>query len=282
MDSGIIFLDKEVGMTSRYVDNAIMKRFNTRKVGHLGTLDPFASGLLIIGINKGTKALSYLDDSKKSYVASLVLGKKSTTLDIDGEISDAGAIPSLTEEDIKTVLSSFLGESEQLPPMTSAIKINGTPLYKLAHQGKEIERKKRKVTIYSINLISYKDDVIVFSTTVSRGTYIRVLGADIAKKLGTDGYLSSLRRSAISTYLLSISHKLDELDENSIVDPTIYINTMKHLEVDEEGRSYAMTGKSMCLDEDYGERILLTYKGSALAVYKLLGKGTYAPERGLF
>ena len=129
MNDGIILLNKDKGMTSRNVDNAIGHLFHTKRVGHLGTLDPFATGLLVIGVNKGTKFLTYLDDSKKTYIAKLHLGKKTSTGDIDGEIFEEKDVPNFSQEEIEEVFASFLGEGEQIPPMTSAIKIDGVPLY---------------------------------------------------------------------------------------------------------------------------------------------------------
>src|SRR5574344_800794 len=176
MKNGILLVDKEAGLTSRDVDNALQKRFATRKVGHLGTLDPFATGLLIVGINNGTKFLPYLDDSRKSYLATLKLGETTSSLDPDTPVTETKEIPSLTEKAVADVLRSFIGKSEQLPPMTSAIKVDGEPLYKAAHEGREVERKTRSIEVYSLNLVELLKDAIVFTCSVSRGTYIRVLG----------------------------------------------------------------------------------------------------------
>lgn len=201
MQSGIILLDKEKGMTSRDVDNALQKKFGTKKVGHLGTLDPFATGLLLVAIDNGTKFLPYLDDSKKSYIASLKLGETTSSLDPDTPISGTKDVPELTDAKIAEVLHGFLGIYEQMPPMTSAIKVNGEPLYKAAHEGREVPRVKRKVEIYSINAVSYKDGALLFTATVSRGTYIRVLGSDIAEASAPSGIsrVSAVSRSGPSS-----------------------------------------------------------------------------------
>jgi tRNA pseudouridine55 synthase len=282
MDNGIVFLDKKAGLTSRDVDNALQHLFATKKVGHLGTLDPFATGLLIIGVNKGTKFLPYLDDSKKSYIADLLLGEKTSTGDPEGESVAKQDVPPLNEAQIAAALSKFLGPAMQLPPMTSAIKVDGQPLYKAAHEGKEVERTPRKIEIYSLNLISYKDNHLVFSCTVSRGTYIRVLGEDIAAALGTVGHLVSLRRTAIGSFLLDLAKPIDSLSAADIVDPTIFVTTMKHVEIDDSWLSKVKNGQEVMLDQDYGEKVLLSLHGVALAVYARQKDRFYVSERGLF
>jgi|LAHS01.1.fsa_nt_gb tRNA pseudouridine55 synthase len=282
MENGIVLLDKDAGVSSRDVDDALEKLFHTKKVGHLGTLDPFATGLLVIGLNKGTKFLPYLDDSKKSYIATLKLGFHSSTGDPEGEITAGDPVPELTKEGIAQVLYSFVGKSEQLPPMTSAIKVNGEALYKAAHRGEEVERKKRAIEIYSINLISFEKNEIVFTTTVSRGTYIRVLGEDIAQALKSVGYLTSLRRLSIGDFRLDLAKKLSDLTENDVMDPTLFIHTMKHIEIDEADLDRVKNGAPMTLAQDYGEKVLLVLHENAIAVYARTRDAFYHSERGLF
>lgn len=282
MENGIVLLDKDAGMSSRDVDDALEKLFKTKKVGHLGTLDPFATGLLVIGLNKGTKFLPYLDDSKKSYIATLKLGFHSSTGDPEGEITPGDPLPELTQEGIAGILNGFLGKSEQLPPMTSAIKVNGEALYKAAHRGEVVERKPRAIEIFSINLVSYQKDEIVFTTTVSRGTYIRVLGEDIARALKSSGYLTSLRRLSIGDFRIDLAKKLNELSEKDMMDPTLFIHTMKHIEIDEADVARVKNGAPMTLAQDYGEKVLLVLHEEALAVYARTRDVYYHSERGLF
>lgn len=282
MENGIVLLDKDAGVSSRDVDDALEKLFHTKKVGHLGTLDPFATGLLVIGLNKGTKFLPYLDDSKKSYIATLKLGFHSSTGDPEGEITAGDPVPELTKEGIAQVLYSFVGKSEQLPPMTSAIKMNGEALYKAAHRGEEVERKKRAIEIYSINLISFEKNEIVFTATVSRGTYIRVLGEDIAQALKSVGYLTTLRRLSIGDFRLDLAKKLSDLTENDVMDPTLFIHTMKHIEIDEADLERVKNGAPMTLAQDYGEKVLLVLHENAIAVYARTRDAFYHSERGLF
>ncbi len=280
MLNGIILLDKEDGLTSRKIDNKIQHLFNTKKVGHLGTLDPFATGLLVIGVNKGTKCLTYIDDSYKTYVATLQLGKKTSTGDLTGEIIEEKEPETLDLKTLESVLASFLGKSEQIPPMTSAIKVNGQALYKIAHKGGEIERKPRPIEIYSIKSLEYKDNCITFEAEVSRGTYIRVLGEDIAEKLGMVGYLTSLRRVKVGTISIIDSKKLDDLSENDLKNP-IDLITVPHYELSEIEYQLALNGHKLSL-KSKEDKLLLVHKNECVAVYSKIEDGHYRAERGLF
>ena len=282
MKDGIVILDKEKGVTSRKCDNAFQRLFHTKKVGHLGTLDPFATGLLIVAIGKGCKFLPFLPDEEKTYLASLRLGASSSTGDPEGEIEEGFDVPELTDKEVVAALSSFLGESEQLPPMQSAIKIDGKPLYKLAHEGKEIERKKRKIRVSSIRLLSFKDNIIDFSVTASKGTYIRVLGEDIAKKLGTKGYLLSLRRVANGRIGLQYAKKLEEISEDDVLDPTPFLFGYPHVELREDEAIKARNGVRLDLEKDFGEFACLTRGGTAIAIYQKEAGTIYHSYRGLF
>lgn len=282
MENGILLINKNVGVTSRSVDNALGKMFHTHRVGHLGTLDPFASGLLVVAINKGTKFLPFLTDSPKLYSAKLVLGEATSTGDTEGATIIKKDVPSLNQQMIKDVFDSFLGDSFQIPPMTSAIKVNGTALYELAHQGKEVERKKRAIHIDSLDLISFHGNQIEFLTRVSTGTYIRVLGEDIALKLGTVGHLTSLKRLSIGNFSLENASAIENIDQNSIFDPTPFITCFPHYEIDDIKVKWVKDGKRLTLPSNYGERVLLTYEQKAIAVYQKENDLTYVSVRGLF
>jgi len=282
MGNGILLLDKEAGFTSRQVDSLVQKTFGVKRVGHLGTLDPFATGLLLVGVGSGTKYLTYLDDGKKSYIASLKLGETTSSFDPETPVIGKKDVPPLDEKTVSSALASFLGKSAQLPPMTSAIKVNGEPLYKAAHKGQEVERTSRQIEVFSINLVKFEKDVIVFSCTVSRGTYIRVIGADLAERLGTVGYLTSLRRLSIGPFLLANAKKISEAKETDLLDPTVCITTMKHVEIDDTCLAKVKNGVPMDLDQDYGEKVLLVLHGNAISVYKRFSGTHYLAERGLF
>ena len=217
MKDGFLFIDKQADWTSRDVCNKASHILNIKKVGHTGTLDPFATGLLIVAFGNASKAIPFLEDMDKTYIAELTLGKKTNTADLTGEIIEEKPFDHVTKELIKETITKFLGEQEQVPPMTSAIHVNGQKLYELAHKGIEIDRKPRKITVHEISLISFVDDKIIFSAKVSKGTYLRTLGEDIANALGTVGYLSALRRVKIHNYSLQNSKVLPDIKEVDLI-----------------------------------------------------------------
>ncbi len=214
---GILVVNKPLEKTSFNMVAQTRKEFHTKKVGHIGTLDPMASGVLPILIGSCTKLSDYLMDHDKDYVAIIKLGKLTNTGDQEGEIVEEKDVEkNIFEEDkIEDVLNSFLGETEQIPPMYSAIKINGKKLYELARAGQTVERKPRKINITSIELVNIdKDnDEIEFKVTCSKGTYIRTLCEDIAKKLGTIGYMSKLTRTRVGEFKIEDEGKLISLEE---------------------------------------------------------------------
>ncbi len=280
MQDGIILIDKEIGMTSRQVDNAIGRLFHTHHVGHLGTLDPFASGLLVVCLNKGGKFLPYLEGGRKTYRATLRLGTSTSTGDPTGQITETLPVKTYEKSEIEGVLVSFLGRSVQIPPMTSAIKIDGTALYKLAHKGEEIERKGREIEVHSISLDSYGGDEVSFTCGVSSGTYVRVLGEDIAKKLGTIGHLTSLRRTSVGKMDVKDAHKLEEVDEGKIIDPSGFVELPRQ-ELNEQGYKMALNGMKLRFNRGE-ERLLVIYQGKAIAIYERMEEGRYKSIRGLF
>ena len=191
---GLILINKQKGFTSHDVVNVIRKKLNTKKVGHTGTLDPNATGVLPILIGKGTKISKYLMEHDKTYIATLKLGEKTDTGDSEGQVIEEKSIPKdLRKEDINDVLQSFLGKQKQLPPMYSAIKINGKKLYEYAREGKEVKIEPRNIEIYKIELLEYQNNKIKFEVECSKGTYIRTLCEDISQKLGTVGYMEVLQ-----------------------------------------------------------------------------------------
>jgi len=207
---------KPVGWTSFDVVKKLRGITRDKKVGHGGTLDPFAEGVLVIGTNADTKILTEISGTIKSYRAILTMGEETDTLDIDGKIINTCPVPILDEKKVKSVLNDFLGESEQVPPMYSAKKVNGVRLYKMARKNQFVERKPSPINIYDIKLNHIKGNQIDFSVTCSKGTYIRVLGLEIAKKLGTVGHLTQLTRTAVGEYRIHDSVRLKEFEEKWI------------------------------------------------------------------
>ena len=204
----ILNIYKPKGITSFGVVKEIRKIIN-EKVGHGGTLDPFAEGVLILGTGKDTKTLSKITNYNKSYTALIKLGETTNTLDPEGSITENKEVPPLNRSLIKHVLQSFQGEIFQEPPMFSAKKIAGKKLYEFARKNIVVKRDLIKVTIENIELINFTDSTIKFTTTCSKGTYIRVLGKDIAKKLGTIGYLEELIRTRVGEYTIEDSKTIE-------------------------------------------------------------------------
>lgn len=193
--NGILIVDKPQGWTSHDVVHFIRKRFGIKKAGHAGTLDPMATGILVVLLGKYTKLSAEFMDGCKEYRAVLTLGKATDTQDATGKVLRQQQVPELKQADVEDTLKRFTGEIEQVPPMVSALKVNGQKLYKLARQGKEIQRSPRKVIINRLQLESFKPPDIALSVTCRKGTYIRTLCEDISNALGCPGHMSYLRRT---------------------------------------------------------------------------------------
>ena len=219
---GIFNVLKPPGMTSHDVIGFLRRALNTKKIGHGGTLDPDAAGVLPVFAGTATRLLSYAMEGRKQYIAEFTLGEQRDTGDDSGTLVKTMPVPELSEAKLKEVLQSFLGKQIQLPPMYSAVKINGQKLYQLARKGVEVERKARPIEIYKLELLDAKlptESISAkYSFTVavecSKGTYIRVLGEDIATALGTCGTMSFLLRTQVGSYLLNEAHTLQEIAEN--------------------------------------------------------------------
>ena len=228
----ILLIDKPKGMTSfgvvarvrRILTARVKEEYEERgetppkrlKVGHTGTLDPFATGLLIILVGKATKRSNEFLKLDKEYEAEIKLGEVSTTGDPEGTIKNVYNGEGMAEEEVKKVVQSFVGEIEQTVPAFSAVKIDGERAYKLARKGKDVKMPTRKVKVYDIEILEYKWPILKIRTKVSSGTYIRTLGEDIGKKLGTGAYLTELRRTMIDKYRVEDAEVLDSFMEKTI------------------------------------------------------------------
>ena len=208
---GIILLDKPVGYSSNQAVQKVRWLFQARKAGHTGSLDPFATGMLPICLGEASKTAGFMLDASKNYIAAAFLGKATATGDIEGQISREMKVPDLNDEQINAVLNEFLGEIEQIPPMYSALKHQGQPLYKLARAGQEVARKARLVTIHSLELLNWAPPILEFRVHCSKGTYIRTLAEDIAEKLGSCAHLQSLRRLDVEPFREKDMITLEEL-----------------------------------------------------------------------
>lgn len=211
--NGILLLDKPVGITSNLALQKVKRLFNASKAGHTGSLDPLASGLLPICLGEATKVSGYLLDSDKTYLGTIKLGERTNTADAEGDVIETRPVEGIDEAKIRAVLAQFVGQQEQVPPMHSAIKQNGQPLYKLAHQGIEVERKSRKITIFSLELQRFADNELEIKVHCSKGTYIRTLAEDIGEALGCGAHLSSLRRIKSGPFDMEYVVTLPELEK---------------------------------------------------------------------
>lgn len=210
---GIIVINKEKEYTSHDVVAKLKKKLNISKVGHTGTLDPNATGVLPILIGKGTKFSKYLINHDKKYEVQLELGKKTDTADVEGKIIEEKKVDEkYIKENLLQVLASFVGKQEQIPPMYSAIKKNGKKLYEYARAGEKVELEARKIEIYKIDLNKYDKNIISFIVSCSKGTYIRSLCEDIAEKLNTVGYMKNLKRLQVGEFNIKDAVYIDDIN----------------------------------------------------------------------
>ena len=215
---GILLIDKPAGPTSHDIVDIIRNSYRIKKVGHCGTLDPAATGLLIIVLGKATKLSEKLMSDDKVYVGSMKLGETTNTFDAEGQVESTQPVPDLSIETLQKEANKFLGDQMQIPPMVSAIKINGTPLYKLARKGQTIDRKERFIHLYKFLISEYETPVAWFKVACTKGTYIRTLAHDYGQKIGCGGHLSGLRRTISGTFKVSNATSLEELTTLSALD----------------------------------------------------------------
>lgn len=217
MLDGILIIDKPVGITSHDVVAKVRRALKTKRVGHTGTLDPLATGVLVVCVEKATKLVNYLTCDEKTYEVEMKFGIKTDTGDITGKIIDEDTNYDIDMNKIKRTLDKFIGKQEQIPPMYSAIKVNGKKLYELAREGIEIEREARKIEIFEIKNIEWKDETLKYTVHCSKGTYIRSLCEDIAGELGTIGTMTNLRRIQSGEFQVKDAIKIEDISEEKII-----------------------------------------------------------------
>ncbi len=215
MSDGFLVVDKAPGMTSHDVVAIARRALNTRKVGHAGTLDPMATGVLVLGFNNGTRLLQYITDGDKSYSATIVLGASTTTDDHEGEITSTTDASQVSHDDIKRILATMVGEIMQRPTNVSAIKVDGKRAYDRARSGEEFELPARKVTISQLDILDIRHNdattLVDIAVTCSAGTYIRAIARDLGAELKVGGHLNVLRRTRVAGFTLEISVTVDQL-----------------------------------------------------------------------
>jgi len=208
---GVLCVDKAPGMTSHDVVSITRRVLQTKKVGHCGTLDPLATGLLLITIGRGTKIQDLLMSEDKEYVGTMRLGQATSSQDADGDILEEKPVPALSRDDLTAVFDEFRGDFYQTPPMVSAIKKDGVPLYKLARQGKEVVREPRFVHVYGYDILDFRTEEIDFRVTCSKGFYVRTYAHEIGAKLGCGAHLKNLRRTKSGRFSVDGAVTVDEL-----------------------------------------------------------------------
>lgn len=243
---GIIVIHKEKGYTSHDVVAKLRGILHMKKIGHTGTLDPDATGVLPVALGKGTKLVDLLTDKEKTYEAVLHLGITTDTQDMSGTVLEEKPV-NVTEEEVRQVLESFVGDQLQVPPMYSALKVNGKKLYELAREGKSVERKARPVSFYEITPLEIKLPLVKLRVTCSKGTYIRTLCNDIGEKLGCGGCMEELLRSKVGSYSLGESHSFAEV-EAAVADGTIQDMIYPVEQV--------LSGYPALFADSYGDRLL--------------------------
>ena len=210
--NGILLLDKPEGLTSNAALQQVKRLYDARKAGHTGSLDPIATGLLPVCLGEATKMSGFLLNADKGYQVTVSLGVRTTSGDTEGDVVQRCAVPPLDETAIERVLATFRGPIEQTPPMHSAIKVAGQPLYKLAHQGISVERAPRPVVIHELALRDWTGDSLELDVRCSKGTYIRTLAEDIGGALGCGAHVSRLRRTEVASFFIDAAHTLAQLD----------------------------------------------------------------------
>ena len=210
---GVLLVDKPPGVTSHDVVARARRIFKMKKIGHAGTLDPMATGLLILLIGRATRLSQYLMSLDKVYEGAITLGVTTDSHDADGEVLTTRPVPELGEDEVREQLKSFVGDQYQTPPMFSAIKKDGVPLYKLARKGRTIDREPRFVRVSSFELLGFEPPVLKVRVRCSKGTYVRTLAHDLGEKIGCGAHLSSLRRTASDRFQVEQAHTIAALDD---------------------------------------------------------------------
>ena len=266
MTNGIVVINKPTGYTSRDVVNIVGKTLKTKKVGHTGTLDPLASGVLVICVGRYTKLVDMLTCMDKEYIAEIKLGIKTDTLDITGEILEESNFK-VKEQDIKKVFEKFVGEYEMEVPKYSAIKVNGKKLYEYARCNQEVKWPVKKVHIYDLELLEFNNDIIKFRTKVEKGTYIRSLIRDICTSLNTLGTMNSLVRTKQGNFTIEEAYNIDDIKNNNFELKSIRnLLEIKEYELNDGEYFKVKNGNEIkiSLNDKY---VLFLYKGVEVAIY---------------
>lgn len=283
---GVFLLNKPLNISSNAALQKVRWLYRAHKAGHTGALDPLATGLLPICLGEATKFSHYLLDADKRYQTTIQLGQATSTGDVEGEVIASAEIPLLTVDSISKILKQFEGKSDQIPPMYSALKKDGRPLYELARQGINIERPARPIIISKMELLDFTEQSISLDVTCSKGTYIRVLGEDIAKAMGTVGHLTKLHRIQTGHFQLDESltidylESLDEVGREQLLLPSYAaVEGLPRFELPIERVKYFNNGQESSVDFPETDDVLVFSHGQCLGLAEVSAVGRLKPKR---
>jgi tRNA pseudouridine55 synthase len=265
--NGILVVDKPAGMTSHDVVDRVRKVFGTKKVGHGGTLDPDATGVLVLAVGHATRFIDYTKEAPKAYAAVATLGTTTTTQDASGEIVEERAVD-VTEDEVRAALKRFTGDIEQIPPMVSAVKIGGERLYRKARRGESVERPPRSVTIHSLELNAFDGLNAQLDVTCSGGTYVRTLIHDLGHELGCGAHMSSLRRTGSGGFALVEAVALDALGIEHLRPLSDALRSMHSLSVSDEDAQLVASGRRLPAGTTGEGPVAVVHNGAVIAVYR--------------
>ena len=277
--TGLVVVDKPGGLTSHDVVARVRRLAGTRKVGHAGTLDPMATGVLVLGVDRATRLLGHLMLTDKAYDATVRLGTSTTTDDAEGEVVSTASTAHLTEQGIRAALEGFVGEIEQVPSTVSAIKVQGRPAYDRVRAGEQVELAARTVRVEEILVRDVRGADVDISVRCSSGTYIRAIARDLGERLGVGGHLVALRRTAVGPYTLDVAHTLEQLEDELVVLPIEEAarRAFPSLDLDEEQATDVGHGRRLAVElGQEGPVALFAPDGGFLALYAQEGESARA------
>ena len=281
MIDGLVVVDKPAGMTSHDVVSRCRKIYGQKKVGHAGTLDPDATGVLVVGLGRATRLMQFMSGLAKSYDAEIILGVATSTLDAAGEVVGEWDMSDVTLQQARDEAAHLSGEILQVPPMVSAVKVGGRRLHSLARAGVEVERQARPVTVHSFDIESLEGDVLHAHVDCSSGTYVRVLAADLGEALGGGAHIRSLRRTAVGPWTSDAATALDDLDASAVLPPSQCLPWMETVVVEddlaEQVRNGRVLGRSALSWAGDGPWAVQDTGGDLLAVYEPHTDGRVKP-----
>jgi tRNA pseudouridine55 synthase len=277
--NGLLLLDKPQGATSHDAVDQVRRVLNERRVGHAGTLDPMATGLLVMAVGASTRLLRFAQSETKRYEGVVTFGVRTDSLDADGEVLERRDVPALEVADVNERATSMLGSQQQTPPMVSAIKVNGRRLHALAREGIEVEREPRTVRIDAFELAPLEEDTWSFAVTCSTGTYVRVLLSDMAERLGTIGHLSALRRVASGHHVVSDALTYFDFEDrvslgaSVLAPPRAFVEHLTSVTISDDEERRFRQGQRVSLDAPGdGEIAALNTAGALVAVVRRRGE----------